>query len=560
MRRARSWPLALALALSMGLHLALALRAPPAIDPAPAELDRGIVRALGPALAELALERDRRTLIARARAGQLTLGEFLIEANVIDRRAQGRAIDRAEALRLHRARVRSLRARLDRGETLPVAVAEVFGDLHYDLTEGGPAAALLAGGGNCEATSLLVAGAAHDAGRVGQVDLRYWGGASPGRPAHLAPVVTTRSPTGIAGEHDLVAGGPVERGGVRFAAREIVELYAELHDGRTERRASTPGAASDGARPFALYPESADAFAGETPLYAERAVAVLRGGNGAPATISVLDASFGPTPARCWASLHDLAAPELEVWLGASREPFGVELHRLGDASELAADGRELGQFERALSLAEGSERLVQLACLSIVYERASIRFAARSKTALANALLARRRRALAEARELAEELVLPAPGLALRTLEHDAESWMLVVVPELEDALFEHAQKTLKSRPSTLLVALLTHARTRERALGLVDRLPKTTQLALAMALFFPSYTGHHDSLLGSSGDTELARVARAIASVPAGSPEEMLDRTGQAIAAAGVDRSWVDAWDELAAASRSVIRRSLR
>lgn len=558
--RAPWWPLSLALSASVALHLVAVASAPPAAEPAPAELRHGIAGALRPGLSELALSRARRALIERARSGGLGLGEFLIEANVLDRRALGRPIDGAEALRRHRARVRSLRARLERGATLPVAVAEVFGDLHYDLTEGGLAGALLGGGGNCEAASLLIAGAAHDAGRPGEVDLRYWGGAGPGRPAHLAPVVTTRSPDGSRGEHDLVAAGAVERGGVRFAARELVDRYADLHAGRAGPRGATPGAAGDDARPFALYPESRDAFPGETPLYAERAVAALHPGGAGPASISVLDASFGPTPARCWASLHDLAAPELEVWLGGDSEPFGVEIHRLGDASELGADGRELGRFELALSLSEGSERLIQLACLTIVYERASIRFAARSKTALANALLSRRRRAMTEASELAEKLVLPAPAHALQALEHDAESWMLVVVPELEDALFEHAQSTLKSRPSTLLVALLTHARTRQRALGIVDRLPKTTQLALAMALFFPSYTGHHDSLLGSSGDSELARVARAIASVPAGSPEDMLDRTGQAIAAAGVDRSWVSAWEELAAASRSVIRRSLR
>jgi hypothetical protein len=394
----------------------------------------------------------------------------------------------------------------------------------------------------------LIAAAAHDAGAT--VKLRYWGAASPGRPAHLAPVL---------GQHDLVAGRAVERGGAEFDAIELVDRYAALHERANDERVPIAPGGESNEQPFASYPPNRDVFAGEVTLYAERAVAARETGTKpALATVSVLDADLGTLPTRCWASLHDLAVPEVEVRLG-SGEPFMVELHRLGDASELASDGRELGQFEQALARAEGLDRLLQLACLAIVYDRASVRFAARSKTALANALLVRRQRALREARTLARELVAPRPTAALERIDQDAEGWMLVVVPELEDALFELAEKKLKGRPSTVLVALLAHSRTRERALRAVDRLPKTTQLTLAMALFFPSYTGHADSLLGSSGDTELARVARAIAAVPSGSPHEMLDRTGRAIAEAGVDPSWLAAWEELAAASRAVLDRSL-
>jgi hypothetical protein len=262
----------------------------------------------------------------------------------------------------------------------------------------------------------------------------------------------------------------------------------------------------------------------------------------------VLDASFAGGPTRCWASLHDLATPEVDVWLG--REVLTLELHRTGAAHDLAADGAELGQFEQALAgTTNMDERLLSLACLAIVYDRASVRFAARSKTALANALVARRRRALAEADRLAKRLVVPQPRVALTRIDQGAEGWMLVVVPSLEEQLFEHALVTLKGRPTTLLVALLAHPRTAPRALSAIEKLPKTTQLVLAMALFFPSYTGFRESLLGTRHKTELARISNALADLYATSPRDMQKGMRQAIRDARVDASWLTAWDELEA-----------
>ncbi len=315
-------------------------------------------------------------------------------------------LDRARAGALYAARLGDLRLAAAK-EPLRAAVPEVFGDLHYYGRAGGRVGdALIEGGGSCEPLAQLLAAALFDAGRAEGAWLRYYGGA--GAIPHLTPVLIDGKE-----EIDLLSGRAALPGGARFAADELVEIYARAHDlaPRTLAAEGAPGGGAGGddapaqAAPASMaegYPPNGDRYPGTAPLYAGRAV--LEAGRSPPPKKE--DARRGSgrrlrvlRPARSARSSHGHG--------GEGAETSAIELRRVPDPEQIDRVFARIAAVEQTLAwpvtprlvdapptAVEQADRLMALACLTALYDRASVDLTLARAAEIARASLRKRNQA----------------------------------------------------------------------------------------------------------------------------------------------------------------------
>jgi len=446
----------------------------------------------------------RMELVARARKDRrehkLDLGTFLLDGAAIDAAEAQVPLDRARAASEYERRLRRLRAKLHSGSDIQSAFSRVFGDLHYRGIAGGSMAeALLDGGGSCEPLSQLVAAALHDAGYSEQAFIRRYGGGE----GHLAPIYLFRG-----AEHDIVRGGPAFPGGVRFAAADLVEIYAIAHGLPGERGPPAGGRVMEIDSPknalslSAGYPPNADRYPGNVPLYAEHALA----SPGSPrATVR-----GGDSPWPCTSS-GALLFPARVAMLAP--KPYEVELFELPsrrDLSDLAA-AASVWETENT-STKTAAERLVWQACLALVHEELADGFAAWSFEKLASIAAQKAERWRRSAIAIAESA--DRKQLA-RTLATVPEAWMLLAIEQADALLLAALASTAAERDSVAVeriefcAALLAHERTRARALKEVAKMAFSDQRLVAGMLRFYA-EGHAHPLLRPvhlGAQTEFAR-----------------------------------------------------
>jgi hypothetical protein len=504
---------------------------------------------------------ERRALVEEARReraeGRLRLGAFLLRAGALEARAEGRPLDRAAAEARYEARLARLRAAAERGD-LRRAVPEAMGDLHYFGRAGGTMArALLEGGGSCEPLSHLVAAALHDAGFAERAFLRFYGGGSEGGATHLAATLTDG-----AAEHDLLAGTPARPGGARFAAAELVEVYARAHGlapplvaagtsggGGGEASAARAPTLADG------YPDNRDTFPGAVPLYADRGV-IAPSAAAAAARVPALDA----TDCAFFVRVASLDPPALTV--AGAGEGFGVELRRAPSGPQLDRIFGLVQAVERALPApgrgADPADLLMGQACLAALYDQAAVGFGLTGARDLADMATDRRRAAVTAGEALLAGLDWDSPAGA-RVLDRLAgryagRSWLLLLLrggdaPVLRLGVDEGQDSWGRI---TLVAALLIAPATRARALGIVERFSPRQKLEVMHEVFHA-----HDHqrpwasnyALDGAGDGEFSRVYGVFRGVAWGlwegarPQEETLDAMLHEAERARLGRPWVDA-----------------
>lgn len=479
--------------------------APPEAPPALARSAHLDQRSAGLALTA-ALVADRRALVEGARAaraeGRLELGAFLIDANAIDAREQRRAFDRERARALYDARVGRLR--LAPWRTVRRAIPEIFGDLHYFGRPGGSMGdALLAGGGSCEPLAHLLASAVHDAGDPERAALRFYGGEDEGGATHLAPVF----PDG-AGEYDLLTGGPAQRTGARMAASDLVDAYARAHGLAPELPdAAEPSGAGGGGAPEAGtkaqaapsmavgYPKNRDRFPGTTPLFAARAVGAATDRAALPARdpgAQAVDCAF-------FARMAVLDPPSLLVG-----EPgvaaFSVELRRVPTAAQLDRTFALIKAVEQSLAPAASSpaapepdpaERLMGLACLAALYDKAAVDFALSSDPDLAARAAEKQRRAAEDGAALLAAVDWSAPSgrQLLRRLSErfGGRNWLLLLLRGGDGVVLRLVSEAGKDDWGRInaLAALTLSPSVRPAAMAILDGLPRRHQVDVMHEVF---------------------------------------------------------------------------
>ena len=531
--------------------------------PAPIVLLRaGYAARVAPVVARVGVALDRAALIARAREarrlGRLALGEFLLDAAAIDAREEGVDFDRARAGGLYAARRGALRAAATR-LPLRAAVPEVFGDLHYFGRPGGQiGAALIDGGGSCEPLAQLLAAALFDAGHGAAIELRYYGGAS-GIP-HLTPVL-------FVGDEaiDLLASRPALPGGARFAADELVEIYARAHDlaptfgvasGAAANRDDASTTMADG------YPPNHDRYPGTTPLYAGRAVpeegaiAAAEAGKIAPADQSA-DCAFV-------VRLAVLDPPVIA--LGEGDQAPSIELRRVPSGSQIDRPFAQITAVEQTIARpaestapralageSASADRLMALACLTALYDRAAVDLALTRAPEIARASLVKRNQAADEGAKLLASIDWGSPagaGISRRLAErYSGRSWLLLVLAGGDAPVLASLADRDDWGRVNALAALLIAPATRARALALAEKLPRAQQIEVMHEIFHA-----HDDLrpwssnyaLDARGDGEIPRAYRVFRGVAWGlwegarPPEEVLSVMRRDVAKERLDPTW--------------------
>lgn len=496
--RARLARLALALGpalLSLIAHAGLvALGAGLASPPQPPKLHAfpASAAAVGEQQTSALLGERRRQLVASARAaraqGELSLGEFLLNANALDAQAEGLAFDLPARRAEYRARVEALSRALQ--DTPPEqAVAEVFGDLAYTGTPGGRMADTLATRrGSCEPVSQLVAAALFDAGLGERTTLRFYGATIAGA-THVTAVLAG-GPASPGALVDLMTGMPPAPGGATFRADGLIDAYARAHGleprelASARREGGAVGSARQGGvleggslgptRTLSLgYPENHDAFAGSLPLFAERAIAA------APA--SGLAARVEPPPCATYVAMAWLDLPSVTAWAPSGaveatlvRAPTALELERLSTRVQ------ELELAPEAEGLAD---RLLRRACLAALYDHAGLAFSlsGQGEVAARAGVEAKRVRAEAAADLAALEALPPAARLAeLRALDQAAlgRGWVLLFLGA-EGLVRQIAGDEQRGfGRATALAALLVSPVTRAETARSMETVPLADQL----------------------------------------------------------------------------------
>ncbi|MFS8066425.1 MAG: hypothetical protein ACMG6S_08625, partial [Byssovorax sp.] len=530
----------------------------------------GYAARVAPMVKRATVAMDRGALVASAREarrhGRLALGEFLLDAGAIDAREEGADFDRARAGALYAARLGDLRLAAAK-KPLRSAVPEVFGDLHYYGRAGGRVGdALIEGGGSCEPLAQLLAAALFDAGRAEGAGLRYYGGA--GAIPHLTPVLTEGKK-----EIDLLSGRAALPGGARFAADELVEIYARAHD-LAPKKIPADGSPEDGAigddapapaAPASMadgYPPNHDRYPGTTPLYAGRAV---------PEEAALAAAEEGKMPAADQAAdcaffvrLAALDPPVLTVGEGA--EASSVELLRVPDSEQIDRIFARIAAVEQTLArpatprpkaapppAVEQADRLMALACLTALYDRAAVDLTLTRATEIARASLAKRNQAADAGAKLLASIAWGSPAgeaVAQRlAARFSGRSWLLLVLAGGDAA----ALASLADRDDwgrvNVLAGLMIAPSTRARALALAEKLPRGQQIEVMHEVFHA-----HDHLrpwssnyaLDAGGEGEIPRAYRAFRGVAWGlwegarSPEEVLSALRRDVEKERLDPSW--------------------
>ena len=181
-----------------------------------------------------AIQEERKKLIAQARKnlkkGTLRLGEFMLNANHLDTREEGKPFDISKARQLNKEYEAKFGYEISAGKGIPQAAPDVFKDIDYYGRPGGKMAlALIEKMGSCEQLSHLIASVVYDTTDKEHIFLRNYGANSEGI-AHIAPVFVQGSV-----EYDLLAGAIAKKrqngeyAGYKFHASELVEAYARAH-------------------------------------------------------------------------------------------------------------------------------------------------------------------------------------------------------------------------------------------------------------------------------------------------------------------------------------------
>ena len=431
-----------------------------------------------------------------------------------------------------------------------------MGDLHYFGRAGGTMArALLEGGGSCEPLSHLVAAALHDAGFGDRAFLRFYGGGSEGGATHLAPTLVEDE-----SEHDLLAGTPAKPGGARFAAADLVEVYARAHGlaPLLDARGAAGGGGDEGAAARAPtladgYPPNRDRFSGAVPMYADRGVIAP-----SAAAASSRVPAFDTADCAFFVRVASLDPPALTV--AGEAGGYGVELRRAPSGAQLDRIFGLVQAVERALPAAgaEPADQLMAEACLAALYDQAAIGFGLTGARDLAQMAGDKRRAAV-----LAGEALLagldwdsPAGRRALDRLagRYAGRSWLLLLLrggdaPVLRLGVDE-AQDSWGRL--SLVSALLVAPATRARALAIVERFPPRQKIEVMHEIFHA-----HDHqrpwasnyALDGAGEGEFPRVYRVFRGVAWGlwegarPLEETLDALLRDAERERLARPWVEA-----------------
>jgi len=190
------------------------------------------------------IRREREALIHKARQqlkeGKLELGEFILQADYLDAKEEGKPFDLKEAREKYLAYLDKLKKELIHGKKVYDAVPDVLKDLDYYNASKRMVDILFEGTGRCETLSLLVSSLVYDSGRKNDARIRKYSD-------HLAPIFSQRGK-----EYDLSAGAFSYRKGVLFRADRIIEMYP-LEGGF-------------------IYPHTNDKFKGIVPLFAKNAI------------------------------------------------------------------------------------------------------------------------------------------------------------------------------------------------------------------------------------------------------------------------------------------------
>jgi hypothetical protein len=461
----------------------------------------------------------RMTLVADARKqrDKLELGAFLIDAAAIDAAERGVGLERDRAVNEYKRRLSKVRATLQSGSDVQTAFAGAFGDMHYRGIAGGTIAeALIDGGGSCEPLSLLFAAALHDAGYGEHAFLRHYGGGVP----HLAPIYLH-----FGSEHDIMAGGPAHPGGLRFLARDLVEVYAIAH-GLPGKLATWRGPPAPKTKDkediqppaeslFSLaagYPQNGDRYPGTVALYAEHALA-------SPTEAGPIGASGGTYPeewhTRCSTSGTQLFRAQVAV---LTSEPYSVELFDLPLRGELGSRAWWAARWEaQDVSKKSIGEQLVWHACVSLAYDELADGFAAWSLPRLASIAADKAERQRNTANAMTEKILASSAKRkkVVKELTTAEEAWMLLAIPKADDLLLAAAAASapndydLSLKRHELNAALLTHPRTRARA---HERVAKTAffeqYLTASMLRIWADGRGVQSAVPVDLGhDTEFAR-----------------------------------------------------
>ncbi len=543
-------------------------------QPAPPLLVRaGYAARVAPLVKRAGVAMDRRALVASARearrAGRLLLGEFLLDAGAIDAREEGVELDRERAGALYAARLGDLRLAAAK-EPLRAAVPEVFGDLHYYGRAGGRVGdALIEGGGSCEPLAQLLAAALFDAGRAEGAWLRYYGGA--GAIPHLTPVLSDGKE-----EIDLLSGRAALPGGSRFAADELVEIYARAHDlaPRTIAAEGAPGGGAGGddgpaqAAPASMadgYPPNGDRYPGTIPLYAGRAV--LEEGALAAAEEGKMPPADQAADCAFFVRLAALDPPMVTVGEGA--EASSIELRRVPDPEQIDRVFARIAAVEQMLvrpvtpsleaaplTAVEQADRLMALACLTALYDRASVDLTLARAAEIARASLRKRNQAADAGAALLASIAWSTPAgeaVARRLAERfSGRSWLLLVLDGGDvPALASLADRDDWGRVN-VLAGLMIAPVTRARALALAEKLPRGQQIEVMHEVFHahdnlrPWSSNYALDVAGEGDEGEIPRAYRVFRGVAWGlwegarSPEEVLSAMRRDVAKERLDPGW--------------------
>ncbi len=470
------------------------------IGPARAHLDLfydAAGRAARPARAQVERERLVREARAERARGELRLGEFLLAANAIDAAEENVAFDLPGAQRAFASRVTALAGALGR-RPVTEAVSSVFADLKYTGIPGGRMGdALLAASGSCEPTSQLVAAALHDAGLGDKAALRYYGGAIAGI-THLAAVVDEEG-----SERDLMAGEPSRPGGARFAAGDLIEVYARAH-GLAARETAAAAATTAGSKPLfdvpptktlALgFPSNGDKFDSPLPLFGTRAVAPPTRPGERGGEEDVAPVSDGGDATACVMHLPvALLDPPAAIGTTRSGGAFRVDLVRQPSEADLERVASTIVHVEswRSRSSLDPVESLIVDACLAGLYDRAALELSLAGRADVA-------RRAMTESsliRERSRSAVTSAleqrgaDGAKIRRsilLSSHGRAWVLLFLDGTAPLLEAVADDVAGTFSEVLLVAgLVVSPATRRAALARAGRMPLRRRIDVMHEIF---------------------------------------------------------------------------
>ena len=440
------------------------------------------------------IEKERSELVEDARKdlaeGKLGLGEFLLKAEALDAKEEGRTVDAAKAIGVYEGYARDLfqATRIER-KSIPEAVPVVFSDMEYLLGQKNMAEALTGKSGNCESLSNIIAAAVYDAGYGDLIFFRRYASNSKGIP-HVAPILLLG---GV--EYDLTAGMQAlkradgDYAGIRSPAAGVVESYASSHGLGSQE---TP----DDKRYVDLKGET-DVYSDRVPLFSKKAI---NGFDGREQTAGAIDYNRSVTPSSF--SFHKFenfrsyepafGYPGTERFLPVEA-PTHEELEYLFDLIAQAED-------EESKWTKEPATRMCHLANLARLCEDAEYGSMLLRKDGLAKAAGRIRSKAISSAHAIIDANPPGSDGLPLlRSMRRCIKSMTIGDLAhlgpkgqELLFSYFDNAIGNMTGHPvyefwdaERFIGELIRMPSSRKRALELARRLPSEYQNRLFQGLF---------------------------------------------------------------------------